>query len=447
MNVPQPLVVSPGPPLAGEFTPPGDKSITHRAILFGLLADGETVIDGPNPGADCLSSLACAEALGAIPRVEPGRFTVRGGAGALREPAGVLDCGNSGTTLRLLAGMIASQPLFAVLAGDGSLNRRPVARVVDPLRRMGATLTARGGDRLPPLAIRGGALAPIQIDLAVASAQVATCLLLAGLSTRGTTSVALPGPARDHTERMLPAFGVPVESTPNPGAGPRLAVRGPVVPRATRLRVPGDFSAAAFFLAAAAGTPGARVTARGVSLNPTRTGLLDVLAAMGARVDIVAQGEQAGEPVGDITIVGPDALRAFDVPAGWVPRLIDEVPAWAVAASAARGVSRLEGAAELRVKESDRLAALARGLEGLGVRCTEHPEGLAIEGGPVAGGTVDALGDHRIAMAFAVLASRATGPVTIDDAACISTSYPGFGVTFVGLGGRVRWTGLDRTSG
>jgi 3-phosphoshikimate 1-carboxyvinyltransferase len=433
----RPLLIRPGPPLAGEFAPPGDKSITHRAILLGLLAEGETTIERPNPGADCRSSLACARALGAGARETADRLVLTGAAGALREPEGVLDCGNSGTTLRLLAGVLAGQPLLAVLAGDASLHRRPVARIVEPLRRMGATLAARDGDRLPPLVVRGGPLTPIHWDLPVASAQVATCVLLAALAARGTTTVSLPGEARDHTERMLPAFGVPVGIEPRAGAGPRLAIDGPARPRGARLAVPGDPSAAAFFLAAAASRPGARVTARAVSLNPTRSAFLDVLEAMGAVVERLPTSAGAGEPVGDVTVTGPERLEAFDVPAAWVPRLLDEVPAWAVVASAARGVSRIAGARELRVKESDRLAALARNLSRLGVRCEEAPDGLAIEGGPVQGGAVESAGDHRIAMAFAILGTRARGDVRVDDAASVPTSYPDFRATLAALGGRV----------
>ncbi|MBI5709631.1 MAG: 3-phosphoshikimate 1-carboxyvinyltransferase [Candidatus Eisenbacteria bacterium] len=434
---PAPLTTHPGPPLAGRVRPPGDKSVTHRAILLGLIAEGETRVEGANPGADCAATLACAGALGAGVTRDGGAVVIRGTAGRLAEPAAVLDCGNSGTTLRLLAGVLAGRPVLAVLAGDASLNRRPVGRVVEPLRRMGAELYARDGDRLPPLVVRGRALAAIRYELPMASAQVASCVLLAGLAAAGETAVELPGPARDHTERMLPAFGVEVTVEPRAGAGPRLALRGPATPRATRLTVPGDFSAAAFFLAAAAARPGATVTAEGVSLNPTRTGLLDVLERMGARIERANQRLEAGEPVGDVTLTGPDRLEAFDVPAAWVPRLLDEVPAWVIAATAARGTSRLAGAAELRVKESDRLAALAANLAALGVRVEESPDSLAVTGGRVSGGTVAAGDDHRVAMAFAVLGTCAQAPVTVDDASSIPTSYPGFVAALAALGGRV----------
>uniref|UniRef100_A0A832I1N6 3-phosphoshikimate 1-carboxyvinyltransferase n=1 Tax=Eiseniibacteriota bacterium TaxID=2212470 RepID=A0A832I1N6_UNCEI len=431
-----PLVVTPGPPLAGAFKPPGDKSVTHRAILFGLLAAGTTRISNANPGADCARSLACAETLGARVARDGDTLLVEGVAGRVVEPAEVLDCGNSGTTLRLLAGLLAAQPVLAVLTGDASLRNRPVARVVEPLRAMGATLAARDGDRLPPLVVRGGALRPLAIERTTPSAQVATAVLLAGLQTAGRTSVAVAAGARDHTARMLPAFGVPIASAEGQDAV-RLAVEGPLVPRATRLEVPGDPSAAAFFLAAAAASPGARVTARGVSLNPTRCGLLDALEAMGARVERRALGVEAGEPVGDVTVEGPARLRAADVAPAAVPAMIDEFPAWCVAAAAAEGVSRIAGAGELRVKESDRLAAMARALAALGVAVEERADGLAIAGGAVRGGRVAAHGDHRVAMSLAVLATRAAGPVAIDDASSIATSYPGFTADLAALGGRV----------
>lgn len=438
------LTVAPGPPLAGQFTPPGDKSITHRACLMALLADGVSEIRHPNPGDDCGATVRCAAELGlevlARGRADasaPGTLRLRGRGGSLTEPARVLDCGNSGTTLRLLAGIVATRPILSVLSGDASLNRRPVGRVVEPLRLMGATLHAREQDRCPPLVVRGAQLHPIHYVVPVASAQVATCVLLAALSASGETSVELPGPARDHTERMLAAAGIALQRDERPDGGRRVTVRGPAEPRPLALTVPGDFSAAAFFLAAAAATPGARVTATGVNLNSTRTGLLEVLAAMGATVEVERAGLEAGEEVGAVTVTGPERLAAFDIPPAWVPRLIDEIPAWIVAASAAHGRSHLSGAAELRHKESDRLEALATNLAKLGIAVRERPDGIEIEGGAVRGGQVDAAGDHRIAMAFAVLATRAGGPVTIRDAASIATSYPGFAADLAQLGGVV----------
>jgi 3-phosphoshikimate 1-carboxyvinyltransferase len=428
-------LVRAGRALGGRFTPPGDKSITHRALLFGLLAEGETRIRGGNPGEDCARSRAAAAALGAKVSDERGETVVRGAGMALRRAEGVIDCGNSGTTLRLLAGIVAGRADECRLDGDASLRRRPMARVIEPLTRMGAAVDSAEGGR-PPLRVRGGALRGIAWESPVASAQVATCVLLAGLAAAGPTSVTLPGPARDHTERMLPAFGVPLDVRGTAGGGRTVTIER-ARPRGTSLAVPGDFSAAAFALAAGAASPGAEVTAAGVNLNPTRTGLLDVLAAMGAGVSVANRREEAGEPVGDVTVRGPERLAPFDVPADWVPRLVDEVPAWAVAASAADGVSRITGAAELRVKESDRLAVLARNLARLGLRVRELPDGLEIEGGVPTGGVVEADLDHRVVMAFAALATRAAGPVTFDDASSVATSYPGFWAELAALGAEV----------
>ena len=434
MTGPGPRVRSGRAP-SGAFTPPGDKSITHRAFLFGLLAEGETRVRGGNPGEDCGRSLAAAAALGAEVTREGGEVVMQGAGTRLRAPAAPLDCGNSGTTMRLLAGISAGRLPDCELSGDASLSRRPMARVIEPLSRMGARIESADGGR-PPLRVHGGALRGIAWNSPVASAQVATCLLLAGLAAEGETSVTLPGPARDHTERMLPAFGVPVSVSPADGGGRTVRVAR-AVPRGASLTVPGDFSAAAFFLAAAAAVPGAEVTARGVNLNPTRTGLLDVLAAMGAVVTVANRRDEAGEPAGDVTVRGPAELRAFDVPPAWVPRLVDEVPAWIVAASAARGVSRVTGAAELRVKESDRIVALARNLGRLGVTARELADGLEVEGGRPRGGTVEAHLDHRIVMAFAALATRAEEPVGFDDVASVATSYPGFWSDLAALGASV----------
>lgn len=431
-----PLTVHPGPVLSGTLRPPGDKSITHRVIILGVLAGGATRIENPNPGEDCASTLACLRAMGArVSTNAGGALSIEGGSGVLTEPEGILDCGNSGTSLRLLAGALASQRFLAVLTGDASLRRRPVDRVIEPLRRMGARLSARGGDRLPPLVVQGGALRPIRYRLPVDSAQVATAILLAGLAAPGTTSVELRA-ARDHTERLLPAFGVPVVwGEPDQTGVVSRSITGPARPTGIHLRVPGDFSAAAFFLAAAAARPGSRVTAEGVSLNPTRTGLLQVLERMGARVERVPRGEEAGEPVGDVTVIGPDVLVACDLPSAIVPSMVDEIPAWTIAAAAASGTSRVRGAGELRFKESDRLASLRDSLSTLGVLVEETPDGLAITGGAIRRGSVDAAGDHRIAMTLAVLATRAEGPVTIRGAETIPTSFPDFAATLAGLGG------------
>ena len=417
--------------------PPGDKSITHRALLMGALAAGETTVENANRGADCEATLACLEALGIAARRQGETLHLRGAGGAFREPDRVLDCGNSGTTLRLLAGPLSAQPFLAVLAGDTSLHRRPVERMIEPLRRMGARLWGRDHDRFPPLVVQGGPLRPIEVALPVASAQVASCVLLAGLFADGLTVVEVPGPARDHTERMLGAFGIEPLVEARPAGGRRVAVRGPARLSACTLRVAGDFSAAAFFLAAAAATPGSRVTARGVSLNPTRTGLLDALEAMGAEVRRQQLRTEGGEPVGDVTVAGPERLKGVDLPPEWVPRLVDEVPAWAIAAAAAQGISRLRGAAELRLKESDRLAAIAENLAALGVTARSTADGLEIEGSRIGGGVVDARGDHRIAMAFATIGTLAREAVTVEDTVAIGTSYPGFVAALAALGADV----------
>ncbi len=411
----------------GAFTPPGDKSITHRALLFGLLAEGTTRISGGNPGEDCMRSAACAVQLGARVRSVPGGWELDGTAGRIETLQEPLDCGNSGTTLRLLAGIVAGRPITARFRGDDSLSRRPMRRIAEPLTRMGARVEGQGDACTPPLTVRGGALHGIEYDVPMSSAQVATCTLLAGLAASGETCVRLPGLARDHTERMLPAFGVPVEAHDLAEGGRSLRVRGGSALHAADVHVPGDFSAAAFLFAAAAAEPGASVTALEVNLNPTRTAFLDILREMGALVSVANERVAAGEPLGDVTVRGPDQLRAFDVPPEWLPRMVDEAPAWAVVASAAHGTSRLAGAGELRVKESDRIATLAAGLSVLGIASVEREDGLEVTGGPVrGGGRIATHHDHRIAMAFAALACRSSEPVWFDDLASVATSYPGF---------------------
>jgi 3-phosphoshikimate 1-carboxyvinyltransferase len=311
-------------------------------------------------------------------------------------------------------------------------------RIAEPLAAMGASLEGQGEACTPPLRVRGARLRAIDYTLPMASAQVAGCTLLAGLAADGVTRVTLPGPARDHTERMLPAFGIRLECEPLERGGRRLSVRGGQDLEAADVRVPGDFSAAAFLLAAAACEPGAEVTARGVNLNPTRTGFLEVLAEMGADVRVEHERIETGEPIGDVTVRGPASLRAFDVPAAWLPRMIDEAPAWAVLAAAARGTSRLAGAGELRVKESDRIATLAAGLAAVGIEAVERPDGLAVTGGLArGGGRIETGHDHRVAMAFAVLGARLEEPIAFDDVSTVPTSYPAFFDTLAALGADV----------
>ena len=427
-----------GRPLSGSFAPPGDKSITHRALLFGALANGVTRVTGANRGEDCARTAAAAASLGATVESTGEGWRVLGTAGALRAPAGDVECGNSGTTLRLTAGPVAARALDVRFTGDASLSRRPMRRIAEPLVAMGATVEGQGEACTPPLRIRGARLKAIDYALPMASAQVAGCTLLAGLAADGVTRVTIPGPARDHTERMLPAFGIELECEALEKNARRVSVRGGQALAAADVRVPGDFSAAAFLLAAAACEPGARVTARGVNLNPTRTAFLEVLAEMGADVRIEHERLETGEPVGDVTVSGPGSLRAFDVPAAWLPRMIDEAPAWAIVAAAARGTSRLSGASELRVKESDRIATIAAGLTTVGIQVVEMKAGLAVTGGSArGGGTIATRHDHRVAMAFAVLGARLEEPLALDDVSSVPTSYPAFFDTLASLGAEV----------
>jgi 3-phosphoshikimate 1-carboxyvinyltransferase len=398
---------------------PGDKSISHRAALLGALARGATTVEGFLRAEDCLATLRCIRALGVPIEETEHRLLIRGGA--LREPEDVLDVGNSGTTLRLLAGILAGQPFHSVLTGDASIRRRPMDRVVEPHRQMGARISRRAGGRLAPLAIVGGGLRGIDHTTPVASAQVKSAVLLAGLFAEGETAVREPSLSRDHTERMLGAFGVSVFRS-----GLEARVRGPATLRETTVRVPGDLSSAAFFLVAAAVVPGSEVVVEGVGLNPTRTGVLDVLRMMGASVGVTDLREEGGEPQGGV-VVRAARLHGTMIEGDLIPRTIDELPVLAVAACLAEGETVIRDAAELRVKESDRVAALARELGRLGAAIEARPDGLAIIGGRrLRGGRVSSGGDHRIAMALAIAGLCADGPVTIDDSASIQVSFPGF---------------------
>ncbi|MHB1006651.1 MAG: 3-phosphoshikimate 1-carboxyvinyltransferase [Chloroflexota bacterium] len=410
----------------GELRVPGDKSISHRAAIFNAIARGTARVDGFLPGADCLSTLACLRALGVQIEQTPapdGRALalVVHGRPLLSEPGDVLDAGNSGTTMRLLSGLLAGQPLYAVLNGDASLRGRPMARVVGPLRAMGASIAGRRDGTLAPLAIRGGGLHGIAHDLPVASAQVKSALILAGLRAEGETRLREPARSRDHTERMLAAMGVPLAIDRT-----TVTVGGPSPLTARDVRVPGDLSSAAFWLVAAAIHPRGEVTARGIGVNPTRAGLLEVLAAMGAVVRVENLSESAGEPVADVTVRAGN-LRSVEIAGEIVPRLIDEVPVIAVAAACASGTTVVRDAAELRVKETDRVSTLAAELRKLGVVIEERPDGFAIEGGhPLQGAIVDSHGDHRLAMALAVAGLVADGKTEIRGAEAVDVSYPGF---------------------
>ncbi len=428
--LPRPLrAQAPAAPLSGTHRVPGDKSISHRALMFGALAIGTTEIAGLLEGEDVLRTAAAMRALGAtVEQQGPGAWRVAGrGIGGLVEPADVLDMGNSGTAARLLCGLLAGHPVFAVMTGDASLRRRPMLRVTDPLSATGASFWTREGGRLP-LAIRG-ATDPLPLDyrLPVASAQVKSACLLAGLCARGTTRVMEPEPTRDHTENMLRHFGatVRVEDT---GEGRVIELEGQPELRAAPILVPGDPSSAAFLLVAALLVPGSRVTIANLGLNPLRTGLLATLREMGAELRIENARVEGGEPVGDLAVThGP--LRAVEVPPERAPSMIDEYPVLAVAAAAATGTTRMRGLAELRVKESDRLAATAAMLAANGIAARIEGDDLLVEGTGGAipgGGTVATHMDHRLAMSALVMGLAARAPVAVDDAGFIETSFPGF---------------------
>jgi len=414
------LVVSPAGRLRGRVRVPGDKSISHRAALIGALARGDTVIHDFLRADDCLHTVSCLRALGVGIEDEGSRLIVRGMGPRWRAPMTPLDAGNSGTTMRLLAGILAGQPFQTELTGDASLRTRPMDRIVEPLSRMGARIVASGDGRFPPLRISGGSLRGITYTLPVASAQVKSAVLLAGLLAEGPTTVVEPTPTRDHTERMLAAFGAPIRRD-----GDRVSVTAAAL-RGHEVRVCGDISSAAFLLAAAAGMPGSELTIEHVGLNPTRTGFLDVLRALGAEVDVRQTGEDTGEPVGAVTVRGR-RLRGVRIGGSLIPRVIDELPVLCVIATAAEGETVISDAAELRVKESDRIAVIARGLRALGGEVEERPDGLTVYGSRLHGGRVASAGDHRIAMAFAVAGLLAGGPVTVEGAESIKVSFPEFG--------------------
>lgn len=405
--------------LVGEIIPPGDKSISHRALIFASLASGRSEIRGLLESEDTLATLKACQQLGAVVQRDDENISITGTAGNFKVPSsGCLEMGNSGTAMRLLAGVLCGQGITCKLSGDDSLNARPMSRIVKPLCLMGAGISATE-QGTAPLSIDGSkGLKGIDYVSPVASAQIKSCVLLAGLFASGTTHVEEPRLSRDHTERMLPLFGVELAE---PGR-----VRGGSQLRATDFTVPGDVSSAVFVLAAAAMIPGSEVTVRNVGLNPTRTGFFQCLEAMGATISIDGQSSQSGEPVGDIHLVFSGGLSAIDVPEWLVPDMIDEIPLLMALAVTAAGTTRIRGAQELRVKESDRLAVMAAGLKNLGVELTEYNDGVDITGGPVSGGHVDSAGDHRCAMSFAVLGQAASAPVRIDQAEFIATSYPGF---------------------
>lgn len=406
---------------AGVVRVPGDKSISHRAVMLAAIAEGRSEISGFLEGEDCLATMRAFQAMGVSIERRGSRLIVDGvGREGLQSPAGPLDLGNSGTSMRLLAGLLAGQHFDAILTGDDSLRRRPMNRVIDPLRLMGADIAGDNQGRAP-LCIGGGArLAGIDYDMPVASAQVASCLLLAGLYANGETAVSEPGVCRDHTERMLQALGATVART---GNIVRLAGGQSLQGRA--IEVPADISSAAFALVAGAISPGADLTIEAVGVNPTRTGVLQILRTMGAAIECQNERMCGGEPVADLHVRG-GTLTGIDIAPDLVPLAIDEFPVLFVAAACAAGTTRLRGAAELRVKESDRLTVMAAGLRAMGVAVTEFEDGIDITGGTLTGARVDSQGDHRVAMAFVIAGLRADGPVVIEDCANVATSFPGF---------------------
>ncbi len=421
------LRIRPSRGLKGELTLPGDKSISHRSVLLAALADGTTEISGFLTGEDTQHTARAMQQLGIpVEGIGSDRLVVHGkGLDGLSEPAGVLDLGNSGTGMRLLAGLLAGQDFFSVLTGDQYLTKRPMGRVVDPLRRMGAVIDGRGDGKLAPLAIRGtrGKIKALDYRSPVASAQVKSAVLLCGLYADGDTSVTEPLKSRDHTERMLRSFGVDVRED-----GLRVTLRGRQrLTAAGSLNIPADISSAAFFLVAASIVPGSELVIRNVGVNATRTGIIDILLAMGADLTLENRREQAGEPVADIR-VRYRQLKAVEISGDLVPRAIDEFPILAVAASYAVGATSIRDAAELRVKESDRITAIAIELTKLGAMITERPDGMEIRGGKVLTGALcESHGDHRIAMSLAVAGLAARGETVVRDSAWIETSFPGFG--------------------
>ncbi|MEK7223857.1 MAG: 3-phosphoshikimate 1-carboxyvinyltransferase [Pseudomonadota bacterium] len=415
-------IVQPGGKLTGRIRVPGDKSISHRSVMLGSLAEGTTRVTGLLEGEDVLSTLGAFRAMGVLAEgPDHGKLVIHGvGLHGLKAPKQALDMGNSGTAMRLMAGILAGQAFDSELIGDESLSKRPMKRVSDPLGAMGAVIATAEGGR-PPLRIAGGRkLRGIDYQMPVASAQVKSCLLLAGLYADGETSVTEPAPTRDHTERMLRGFGYAVKTQ-----NARVSVQGGGRLKARDIDVPADISSATFFLVGASIAPGSDIVLEHVGVNPTRIGVINILKLMGANLELLNPREAGGEPVADIRVRAAP-LRGIRIPEDQVPLAIDEFPALFIAAACAQGETVLTGAHELRVKESDRIAVMAQGLKHLGIAARETPDGIVIQGGRLQGGEVDSHGDHRIAMSFAVAALAASGPITVRDCKNVDTSFPGF---------------------
>lgn len=425
------FVIRRSQPIRGRICVPGDKSISHRAAILGAISAGTTTIRGYLASQDCLNTLRCMRLLGADVSVveEPGlapgtcRVEIQGrGKAGLSEPPDILDVGNSGTGIRLISGVLAGQPFFSVITGDEQIRRRPMRRIVEPLRMMGAEVLGRADGSLAPLAIRGGSLKGIRYRSPVASAQVKSALLLAGLFAEGETVVEEPAKSRDHTERMMPAFGAELRIEDN-----IVAVKGGALLTGRRLDVPGDFSSAAYFIVAALLLPDSELVVEGVGVNPTRTGLLDVLQEMGGDVRVANVRDEAGEPVGDI-VVRASRLRGVEIGGSLIPRLLDEIPILAVAAAYAEGKTTVRDAQELRVKETDRVKTTVEMIRALGGEAEETEDGLSVFGtGRLKGGVCDSYGDHRIAMSAAVAGLAADSETRVLNTECVATSFPGFG--------------------
>ncbi len=417
------LVISPASSgVRGEMSLPGDKSISHRAVMFAAIARGESHIHNFSGGGDNRSTIRAFETLGVAIAQSGSEVRVNGrGWEGLHAPRATIDCGNSGTTMRLLSGLLAGRPFASRLDGDASLRSRPMGRVITPLREMGADIVSEGGENRAPLRINGQSLHGINYQSPVASAQVKSAILLAGLQGNGITRVWEPVRSRDHTERMLPAFGGRLQVS-----GTEVTIAGGQELHACDVEVPGDLSSAAFFIGAALVVPGSELYVLGVGVNPTRTGVLDVFRAMGGSMTILNPREVCGEPVGDL-LVRPSTLHGIEIDGELIVRAIDEVPVIAVVAAFAQGTTVIRGAQELRVKESDRIRALATTLLALGARVSELPDGLVIEGGVgLRGGRVPSFGDHRIAMALTVAGLAATDKIVLEGTECVDISFPGF---------------------
>jgi len=416
-------IVTSSTPLRGEITVPGDKSISHRSIMIGSLAKGQTVVRGFLHGEDNHSTLRAFRAMGIEIKEEENGVLVIDGKGlvGLKEPNDVLDCGNSGTTIRLMSGLLAGQKFFSVVTGDRYLRKRPMKRVVTPLTQMGARIWGRGGGDLAPLAFQGGELVPIDYKSPISSAQVKSAVLFAGLSCDGVTTVREPHLSRDHSERMLTYFGADIR----PFAGGVSLVGRPQL-EGREVVVPGDISSAAFFMVAALIVPGSELLIRNVGVNPTRSGIIDVLRAMGGNIELLDERTVSGEPVADL-LVRASSLHGIEIGGAVVPRAIDEFPVVSVAAACASGETIIRDAQELRVKETDRIAAMVTELSKLGATLEATPDGMIIQGGAsLHGAAVDSCGDHRIAMSCAIAALQAGSAVTIHDTGCTATSFPDF---------------------